>query len=561
MLSLLLACDPELPSGAHSDAASVEDTGVAGPQGADGDSGGDTAPVDTGDGGASTDEPCTYVASPAHVSVSWPSDTGAVAPDLSDELRNAVDGAVLAVGPGVWPVCLDFEGKEVTLVATDGPEVTELTRAEGCDTLLTATSGETAALEVSGFQVSGGGTPIVEVGAFSAMRVACGVLSGGLSAQTSLGAAATVVGGTLTLDHMEVRDNTGEAGAIYVREGGSLVITDTALTGNQGGTYGGAIRAEDATVVSVVDSRLEGNFAVSGAAIFAESTGTVEVAGTTIRGHDGDVGAALYLLNSGDTELRDAVVEHNDATSYGGAVFASSSALTVTNSTFSDNSSGVNGGAIYAIYGPLNLYDSTFTDNTADYGGGAVAVVDSTSEVIGNDFCGNYADEGGALYASEDTASIRNNRFVGNTGVQYGGGVFAVDLDAELINNAYMINVAVYGGAAAYFSKGDAWFSNNALAWNGGGSAVHAGAGSMSAQPSHNHWYDNDTDPLLDEHPTPSASDADPGFVFSSPTCGEYDLRLAEGSPLIAAGNPDYPNPGEIDVSDIGAYGGPAAEP
>jgi hypothetical protein len=198
------------------------------------------------------------------------------------------------------------------------------------------------------------------------------------------------VAGTLTVTNSSLSGNSGDGGGIY--NNGTVTITDSTLSGNAapGGRTGGGIYNANPGTVTVTDSTLSDNTAFSGAGIGNNAGGTVTITGSTLSGNSA-IGA-------------NAIAEG------GGGAIGNGGTLTVTNSTFSGNSSGgLGGGGIYNN-GTLTVTNSTFTGNSA-FGGGFVGgaagggirsgrsvfrntIIAGNTAPAGPDFSGNLGSQG-----------------------------------------------------------------------------------------------------------------------------------------------------------------------
>ncbi|MCQ3947989.1 MAG: hypothetical protein DPW21_15050, partial [Anaerolineae bacterium] len=195
--------------------------------------------------------------------------------------------------------------------------------------------------------------------------------------------------GNLTLDGLTVRHgrcndscttNPYNGGGIY-NEGGTLTVTNSALSGNSADNGGGGIYNYSGTV-TVTNSALSNNSAGYGGGIYSDNYSTVTVTNSTISG--------------------------NNATSTnGGGIFNYyQSTLTVANSTFSGNSANINGGGIHNAYsGTLTVTNSTLSGNSANNFGGGIynnllATMNYSNTIIANSAAGGDCSNGGTIGAN-----------------------------------------------------------------------------------------------------------------------------------------------------------------
>ena len=201
-------------------------------------------------------------------------------------------------------------------------------------------------------------------------------------------------GGTLTVTNSTLSDNTSSG--IY-NAGGMVTVTDSTLSGNTSNLYGGGI-SNDGGTLTVTNSTISGSTDGGG---ICNISGTLIVINSTISGNTGSNTAG------GITNLW-----------YGTLV-------TVTNSTIAGNS-GSQGGGIYNA-GSLTVADSTITGNYASSGitsGGAGGISNDSRDALGSYFVGtvtltrslvsgnsSYRDD---YYTGVDEVYNRNN--IGATG-------------------------------------------------------------------------------------------------------------------------------------------------
>ena len=255
---------------------------------------------------------------------------------------------------------------------------------------------------------------------------------------------------------------------------------------------------------------------IEGGGLYVSHASTVDidglrVVGNRLRSDGGQLeeiarGGGMHI--GGTTDIRHAVVASNvleAKTSYGGGIFVVEDAqFTLSNSQILANRSGddaltltAGGGGVYAVSWSVN--DLSFVD------------------VVGNEVVSDGACIGGGIYS--------------------GSGVDGMVLDSSLV------------------------VDNQLTCVNGQGGGVFVNSSSSSVfTAAYNLLWDNSeptTFGMSAPQPGETNFEADPLFVSyqgTDPTA--WDLRPADGSPLIDAGNP-----ATFDVdstrADIGAHGGP----
>ncbi|MDE2777462.1 MAG: right-handed parallel beta-helix repeat-containing protein [Chloroflexota bacterium] len=148
-----------------------------------------------------------------------------------------------------------------------------------------------------------------------------------------------VDGGRLAIeDAMLTKGNSGEGGAIRIRNGGQVTVVNVTFADNVA-TAGGAIATEQYNVrLDVVDSAFHGNRA-------------------------DDSGGAIYT-NGGIVTISGSAFQDNSANHYGGAIATANGRVRVINSTLAGNKA-AEGGGIYVGGAETSLTHLTLMNNRA----------------------------------------------------------------------------------------------------------------------------------------------------------------------------------------------------
>jgi hypothetical protein len=223
----------------------------------------------------------------------------------------------------------------------------------------------------------------------------------------------TVSGGSPTFE-----DQFG--GGIF-NDSGTLVVTDSTISGNSSTLSGGGIFNAEGGLVEVSGSTISGNRAelFSGGGIYNEQGGTVIVTDSTVHNNEAaDFGGGVFNARGGKVEVEDSTFSINHASDGGGGIF-NSGALSVTSSTFSANDSDVDAGGIQNEDGTLSVTNSTFWANNATQTGGAILnSSEGVLDVTNSTFSGNSSGEGAGGVHSRfgDTATLRSTIVADNAG-------------------------------------------------------------------------------------------------------------------------------------------------
>ena len=350
-------------------------------------------------GGAGSALLLALAASPAAASATWTVDTlddgAATASDcttpvvgscsLRDALAAAASGDTIMFSPAL------FSGGAGTITLTDGQLVN------------------------NGVNVLGPGANLLSINAAAASRI---------FELTPAPAGTTVSGVTLTNGLMT---GTDVGGAILVQGSNTLTVSGSVLTGNVGGSAGGAVYA--ASLV-LTDSTVSNNISqYFGGGIVASAQ--LSISNSTISGNSAKVlGGGITLFGtSANFSLIDSTMSGNTAQG-GGAIggYSVSGSVTIANSTLTGNSAIGGGGAIALSASRLDISMSTITGNSAGaaspfYSGGGVMISSEGLPLVtltGTVIAGNTAGAGGTsdliVGASEiDTGTVTaNNSLIGS---------------------------------------------------------------------------------------------------------------------------------------------------
>jgi hypothetical protein len=228
-------------------------------------------------------------------------------------------------------------------------------------------------------------------------------------------AATTIVNGTQTTN------------VFTVGTGVSLTLSNLTIKDGVGYSGGGAVN--NAGVLTISQSTLSSNTALSGGAIF--NTGTVTIRKSNLSGNSpyffGHSASCGAIDNRGTMTITNSTFYSNYAnnnSTTGGAI-CNGGTLAIAGTTFNTNSSQGNnggyGGAIYSYAGTLSIANSSFYLNSATTGGGAIYNQGGTVRISNSTFGINAATSGGGGGALSNAAGsfLIQNSIVANLG--YGG--------------------------------------------------------------------------------------------------------------------------------------------
>ena len=345
------------------------------------------------------------------------------------------------------------------------------------------------------------------------------------------------------------------------------------------------LESMDGSSATVIDGSGEGSVVE----IFDGTSLATTIEGFTIRGGAADMGGGLRLDHSSAT-LIDVVVRENECSSegrcYGAGLSVYEGDTVLVDVTVTENSAsgcdGVSGVGAWFNYATVEIWTSDFSGNVArDCGftrGTGVAFwgVEGTmnnSSIRANSPSGSVYGSG--LFAtSKSFMDFENVDIAGNGGdanVLYGAAYHELWSSIRYSNSAFVNNhsdVATNYCHGVYLGQGMVLdLHNTDFTGNGAAAETHRGgvvcewAPEMSGVTAaytnlHGNAFENYSISIED---TEGMLSVPADYVdTSSEDPRDWDLRLAEGSALIDAGDPALLDPDES-RSDVGAYGGPGA--
>ena len=181
-----------------------------------------------------------------------------------------------------------------------------------------------------------------------------------------------------------------DGGGIY--NTGALAILDSTLSGNTAGSDGGAVYNQGGTLI-VRNSRLLENQGGYGGAIFNVTPGSVTVSDSVLSNNlAGRYGGGVS--SSGSAYVFASRLSGNVAVIDGGGMYEEAGTFTASNCTFSGNGAKGSGGGIMVVAGEADVENATIAGNSATAGGGLFAapqtdVALSNTILAGNTTGGN----------------------------------------------------------------------------------------------------------------------------------------------------------------------------
>jgi parallel beta-helix repeat protein len=255
----------------------------------------------------------------------------------------AAQGDVVQVCPGTYGEHISYGGKAITIVSTDGPEVT-IIDGQRQDSVVTFASGEGPGSVLMGFTIQNGrsGFDTPGFGDGGGVRIA--------------GASPMITGNVIK--NNQACDGVG----ISISFGSPLVqgnfITGNTRAGCSGGIGGGGIKVGGASAAQILDNVISLNVITSGSgggiSLFAAGTPTIRnniISGNSASGISPcSEGGGIWIVNQSDAEIVQNLIVGNQATCGAGIYWLVPSGARgpyLLNNTIANND-GASGSAILA---------------------------------------------------------------------------------------------------------------------------------------------------------------------------------------------------------------------
>lgn len=438
--------------------------------------------------------------------------------DLQSVINQTSDGDVIYCSAGTYAGSIRFQGKDIQVIAVDGPDTTFIDPQGSVIPTLTLDAGAPATATLQGFTVLSGTSTIAGCVWISFSSI---VLRECRLEQSTLGPALLCEYSNFKLFDCEFLGNgdiTRDGGAINAD---NCIITAQGCTfmGNQA-RRGGGIRSYNSSLF-INDCLFEGNQAFygsqsdsyGGGAIFCEGSSeglsATHLNGSTFRANYSDSrGGALHILTSLWTCI-DSIFEDNTCNGRGGAVQAQSmgGSSTVERTIFRRNealvSNGGYGGAIRTLNAAPQFEDCVFRQNYARYGG-AFYTESSNKPALMN--CIMTENVGDRTYYGTASWNYLTNVTIVNNDNPY---------NDEIVRYCQIKNSIIWGPQSGFANSGVTWSDVR---------GITGGTGN------------------IDEYP-----------MFVNRWSGDYSLL--PGSPCIDAGDPASGSDSDGTVRDMGATG------
>lgn len=150
---------------------------------------------------------------------------GADYASIRDAIQGARNGDTLSVAPCTYYGSVKFGGKTLQIISTDGPETTTIFASPG-EPVVEASDGEAPGTLLSGFTLSGGGSPLKPAidDEFSSLTIQDSIITHNEGVNTIYGRSPHLV-----LERVKILNNTPTEGVVIRSRRGSIVLKDSEL--------------------------------------------------------------------------------------------------------------------------------------------------------------------------------------------------------------------------------------------------------------------------------------------------------------------------------------------
>ena len=317
-----------------------------------------------------------------------------------------------------------------------------------------------------------------------------------------------------------------------------------------------------AGTISVAPGTYRENIDFKGASVVLKGAKGPEK--TTIDGSDAEASTVTFATGEGSGAVLEGFrisggsgnPDENDSTR-GGGIYIKEASPILRNLVVADNAisndSGY-GGGIHMSRSGAELEQVTVLDNRATYYGGGIHLSQSPNAELQNvEVIGNRATYGGGIALAYDGQTHRNLLVLDNE-ANFGAGLLIQSADPIVENATFHDNA----GDAIHLLSGANPELANVTITGSTGRALNAEKG--DADFFFCNVWGNDKGAVIGDDPPATGEgnlSQDPMYADPSGRRPEnWDMTLADGSPLIDAGDPELEDP-DGSRSDIGAYGGP----
>lgn len=296
---------------------------------------------------------------------------------------------------------------------------------------------------------------------------------------------------------LEDDESTGYGGTLYIASQSGADVSGLDIQEGHGDVAGGGIYV-DSSYLALSESRVSQCDAVSGGAMYAKDGSTVVMSATTFVENYASQSGGAIATDSADHEplnqlhMQDCEFEANAAEDFGGAIVLERTDVADARNVLSNNIAHQGSGGAIAVLsaGAINathweFYNNTVGEEDSVYGGtlymkeGAEATI-ANSMVLSNElatlvrlggliyiegsssslaiessrleFGQSYS--GGAIYAVDAAVSVKNCSLDNGYTYDFGGAIYAQNVRLDVTDSSISDNFAYYSGGAIFMKGG-----------------------------------------------------------------------------------------------------------
>lgn len=309
--------------------------------------------------------------------------------------------------------------------------------------------------------------------------------------------AAIVNYGNIQLDSVSIHNNSTEYGGGVFNTGtsfsikNSYIFNNTALKSGAGifnctqasvssseiydniaSEFGGGICHTGTSILSIINSNINGNKASIGGAGLSSDGKTVIESSEIYQNSGSTFGGGILILK--DISIKDSIINDNRS-SNGAGILCSSEQAYFNSIKVQGNTASITGGGIYN-QGTLLIDQSEIFENSAnEWGGGVCNGANNTLTIKDSSIERNSSSIGGGGVSSDGSLTLDNVFIYGNSATLYGGGVFT-DKPAQIRDSIISQNTSETGGGIVV--AGDTTIDSSLIEKN---RATQGGAGVFNA--------------------------------------------------------------------------------
>lgn len=310
---------------------------------------------------------------------------------IQEGINASNDGDIVLVAPGTYVENINYNGKNITVISSDGPEVTIIKGSQDSSVVRFENEEDTTAV-LSGFTITNGS-------AYWGSGIYCFDSSPTLN--------------NLTIANNNVNWFVGRYGGGIYCYSSSPSLENVTITGNSVLREGGGIYCENFSSPSLENVIVNDNWADSGGGgIYCKDNSSPSLNNVMITSNSASdgLGGGISCFNNSSPSLNNVTITGNSAYNGGGGISCFESSLCLINVAIIDNSAHT-GGGIYCSESNPSLVNVIIAGNSAtgsvyyDNNGGGIYCRCNSSPILKNaTITGNSADNGGGIYCWENSS-------------------------------------------------------------------------------------------------------------------------------------------------------------